>query len=375
MESFVWETCFVTGLPMVDEQHHYLVDLINQFGDLLMQPQGASPQEIEVLFTELSRYTQYHFQEEEGLMARGGLDARHLAHHVKEHAQFLRDLNHMHADVSANRSEAASALLQFLSSWLAYHILGSDQRMAGAMTAIASGVPADEAYRAFDKERDPATATLLHAMNRLIEQVSDRNRALIELNQSLEARVAERTHELRRMNEQLENLAMTDVLTGLPNRRQAMGILGREWQNALAQGGALSCLMIDADGFKGVNDNYGHDAGDEVLRVLARCMKHAVRNDDVVCRLGGDEFLIICLHTALDGAMKTAEKVRQEVSELRVKAGDGQWVGSVSIGVAQTTPALLMQGTDALLKIADEGVYVAKRNGRNCVASVQDQSV
>jgi hemerythrin-like metal-binding protein len=142
MESFQWDQCFVTGQAMVDEQHHYLVDLINQFGDVLMRPEGASAREIEELFGELTRYTQYHFQEEEALMVEVGLDAIQLAHHLREHKQFLNDLDHMHAEVAGNRSEAAHALLQYLSNWLAYHILGSDQMMAGAMRAIESGVPA-----------------------------------------------------------------------------------------------------------------------------------------------------------------------------------------------------------------------------------------
>lgn len=375
MESFLWEGCFVTGLDKVDEQHHYLVDLINQFGELLMQPGGASGEAVQALLAELTRYAQVHFQEEEAMMARSGLDARQLAHHVREHQQFLTDLEHMCPDTSDQHGESAQGLLQFLSNWLAYHILGSDQIMAGAIRGIQAGQSPQEAYRAFYKNRDPATATLLQAMNRLIEQVSERSRALYELNQTLEARVAERTHALSEMNEQLESMAMTDVLTGLPNRRHAMGILQREWQQMLAGGGALSCMVIDADGFKAINDNYGHDAGDAVLRVLARCMRQAVRSDDVVCRLGGDEFLIVCMHTALEGAMTTAENVRQSVSELRVKAGGGEWLGSVSIGVAEATPALLAQGVDAWLKTADDAVYVAKRSGRNCVATVQDCTV
>lgn len=373
MESFLWDACFVTGLETVDAQHHYLVDLINQFGDLLMQPQGASTEAIEVLFAELSRYAKYHFCEEEALMTSAQLETRHLVHHVNEHAQFLRDLHYLHAEMAANKTGAPNALLQYLSNWLAYHILGSDQLMAGAMKAIAAGVPAREAYLAFTKDRDPATATLLQAMSRLIEQVSERSRALFELNRTLEARVAERTRELSNMNEQLESMAMTDVLTGLPNRRHALQILEQEWKKCAQHGTALSCMVVDADGFKQVNDSYGHDAGDGVLRALSRCMKQAVRTDDVVCRLGGDEFLIVCMHTALAGAMTSAEKVRQDVSELRVPAGNGHWLGSVSIGVAQARPSHSTLGMEAWLKTADEAVYVAKRNGRNCVATVQGQ--
>ncbi len=128
-------------------------------------------------------------------------------------------------------------------------------------------------------------------------------------------------------------------------------------------------MMIDADGFKVINDTYGHEAGDEVLRQLARCLKNSVRNDDVVCRLGGDEFLILCGLTNLTGAITIAEKLRREVAALRIPAGAGVWQGSVSVGVAERTSVL--DTFDDLLKLADDAVYAAKRNGRNCVATVQ----
>ncbi len=369
MKSFRWDPCFVTGLPTVDEQHHYLVDLINQFGELLMQAQGVTPDAIEQLFLALKSYTQYHFAEEEALMVQANMPPQHLTAHKEEHAQFLQDVTHMHAGLSGDDRDAATALLNFLTNWLAYHILGSDQLMASLMKAAEEGMSADQAYKAFQKNKDPATATLLQAMSRLVTQVSERSRALFELNQTLEARVAERTLALSQMNERLENMAMTDVLTNLPNRRHAMRVLEQEWQNTLKNGTLLTCMMIDADGFKSINDRFGHDAGDEVLRQLARCLTQSVRNDDVVCRLGGDEFLIICANTPLDGALLTAEKVRQEVANLRVSAAAGQWCGSISVGVATTNTAITAM--EALLKAADDGVYAAKARGRNCVASVQ----
>jgi len=369
MEAFRWDHWYVTGLPAVDEQHHYLVDIINQFGNSLMQAQGANPEEIERLFQELARYTQYHFSEEEALMAQSDMDARHLAHHTREHAQFLQDVVQMRGELRVNDRGSATALLSYLTNWLAYHILGTDQMMARLIKAHTEGKSADEAYASYQQHKDPATATLLQAMSHLVEQISDRNRALLEINQTLEARVAERTQALSQMNQRLETIAMTDVLTGLPNRRHAMQVLEAEWQLAKTSGDTMACMMIDADGFKKVNDTYGHDAGDEVLRQLARCLTQAVRNDDVVCRLGGDEFLIICTDTPLQGALQTAEKVRREVAELHVPAGDGFWHGSISVGVAASLP--VFENVERLLKTADDGVYAAKANGRNCVASVQ----
>jgi hemerythrin len=257
-------------------------------------------------------------------------------------------------------------LLEFLTHWLAYHILGSDQFMAKQMAMIKSGVRPEDAYLTHTVGNDAATDTLLSALNGLFQQVSERNHELVALNKSLEARVAERTQALTEANQRLDDLANTDLLTGLPNRRYTMLCFAREWEAAVRDGTALSCMMIDADGFKMINDTQGHDAGDVVLRALALQLRHAVRTDDIVSRLGGDEFFIICTATPLDGALKLAEKIRREVAAMRVSAGAGEWRGSISIGVATKTEQ--MRNLEDLMKAADQGVYAAKRNGRNCVA-------
>jgi diguanylate cyclase (GGDEF)-like protein len=273
----------------------------------------------------------------------------------------------LHGGVSASNRDAAKSLLQFLTHWLAYHILGEDQFMAKQIAPIQSGCRPEDAYLDDAPTKDPATDTLLSALNGLFEQVSERNRELVQLTKTLEDRVAERTLALTDANQRLVDLANTDALTGLPNRRYALRSLALEWDAAIRNGAPLACMMIDVDGFKDVNDTYGHDAGDAVLRALATQLQHAVRTDDIVCRLGGDEFLIICASTPLDGAMQLAEAIRQEVAALRVPAGAGEWRGSISVGVASRTAA--MSGLEDLIRVADLGVYVAKRNGRNCVAT------
>ena len=90
--SFVWDDCFVTGIESIDEQHHKLVDLINEFGALLMEPNGADREHIEHLFSGLARYARKHFGEEEQLMRDEGIDLRHVDHHVQSHAEFTDDL-------------------------------------------------------------------------------------------------------------------------------------------------------------------------------------------------------------------------------------------------------------------------------------------
>lgn len=369
MDSFRWDACFITGIDEVDSQHHGLVDLINGFGELITGEAGISAADVEKVFGELANYAIYHFREEESLMDSLHLDLRHLDQHKHAHAAFIDEVTQMHAGLSADNPEAANFLLKFLTHWLAYHILGQDQVMAKQIAAIHAGKTPEEAFLGGDEARDPATDTLLLALNGLFHQVSERNRQLSQLNQTLEARVAERTRELSEANQQLEDMAMTDILTGLPNRRHALRSFEREWNDAMRKDSALACMMIDADGFKQINDTYGHDAGDDVLRELARTLAHAVRTDDIVCRLGGDEFLIICPFTPLAGALKFAETIRREVAALRVPAGAGEWPGSISVGVAARSAD--MKGLEALMKTADDGVYIAKRNGRNRVATAQ----
>jgi hemerythrin len=213
--------------------------------------------------------------------------------------------------------------------------------------------------------KEGATEPLLHALNGLFHQVSLQNHKLLELNRTLEDKVTERTAELMEANRKLQEMALTDMLTGLPNRRHAMTRLALDWSESLRDGTPLACMMIDADGFKQVNDKHGHDAGDQVLRQLASHLRYCMRTDDVVCRLGGDEFLIICPRTTLEGALHAAESTRQAIAQLRVPTGDGVWLGSISVGVAVRTPD--MQNPEDLIKEADQGVYIAKREGRNCV--------
>ena len=369
MESFHWNSCFVTGLSAVDKQHHHLVDLINRFGSVLAED-DLQLEDVECLFAELADYAVYHFREEETLMAEAKMDARHVDKHIRVHKRFLSDVTSIYGGISRqNLEEAAESLLEFLMHWLAYHILGKDQDMGRQLKAIYSGVSPAEAYDTLEQERERSTAPLLNALDGLFEQVSRRNRELRRLNEELEDIVESRTKELSRANLKLETLALTDTLTGLPNRRYALQCLSTLWDDALANDRPLVCMMVDADHFKEVNDDYGHDAGDRVLRELAATLKDALRNGDTVCRLGGDEFLVICPNTNKESGMSLAESIRISVSKLRSPTGGKPWLGSVSIGVASRSPK--MKNFEALIKMADLGVYAAKVDAKNCVRAGQ----
>lgn len=364
MDVFQWDKKFETGLTEVDKQHRHLVDVTNTFGFLLSHD-DVNQEKLEEVFSELVSYTQYHFEEEEKLMQQAVLDSRHLKEHEQEHQGFLQEVALLHQDLPAAKEETKQHLFQFLMNWLIYHILGSDRSMARQINAVEKGASVTQAYEAETNQADTATALLLKSLNNLFRQVSSRNKQLMELNQTLETKVEERTRELSKANEQLSELALTDVLTELPNRRYAMQILDWLWEVAEDEDLPLACIMIDADGFKAINDGYGHDAGDMVLYELAKNLKYAVRTDDIVCRLGGDEFLIICPSTDMDGALHIANLVRAEIAKLKVQVNGGTWPGSISVGVAAR--AETMTSLADLLKAADLGVYAAKQAGKNCV--------
>ncbi|MCP5512302.1 MAG: bacteriohemerythrin [Leptospiraceae bacterium] len=368
--AFQWDQCFITGIAEIDSQHHYLVDEINKFGKLLTESKTIDPAVYDKVFFDLSDYAVYHFKEEEALMLNSKIYSKHIQYHFKEHENFLNEVTRMKSRATPDDSNLSISLLKFLTHWLAYHILGSDQSMARQIREIEKGVSPSEAYKIEIESRSSATGPLLSALNGLFAQVTERNQELIRLNQTLEERVRERTRALEEANQRLEDLAMTDLLTNLPNRRHALRRLNDCWNESITAKKEVSCMMIDADKFKSINDTFGHDAGDKVLKFLAIQLKNSVRSDDLVCRLGGDEFFIICHNTPLKGALILAEKIRRDVSELMILVGETDyWFGSVSIGVASKDA--YMSTTEDLMRTADEGVYLAKRKGRNSVGCTQ----
>ena len=164
-------------------------------------------------------------------------------------------------------------------------------------------------------------------------------------------------------------LAVTDQLTGLHNRRYMEGQLGALVKRATHGGDPVSALMIDIDHFKKINDAFGHDIGDEVLREFAVRLASNVRAIDLPCRYGGEEFTVIMPGAQLADAQRVAERIRLHVagSPFRVSGGKELLTVTISIGVATTvgegdTP-------EALLKRADEAVYEAKAGGRNKVVA------
>ena len=176
--------------------------------------------------------------------------------------------------------------------------------------------------------------------------------------------------ELQRQRDLLERLSSIDGLTGISNRRAFDRALGREWLRAQRHGSPLSLLMIDVDLFKQFNDGYGHIAGDDCLKAVARTVAgQAGRSSDLVARYGGEEFACILPDTCRSGAIRVAEKIRAAVIDLRIPHAFSSVAPqvTVSIGGALTRPTTGID-TAELIRRADAQLYDSKNAGRNRIS-------
>ncbi|MCK9394931.1 MAG: diguanylate cyclase [Methylobacter sp.] len=171
--------------------------------------------------------------------------------------------------------------------------------------------------------------------------------------------------ELAVANRRLKSMANTDILTGLPNRRYALQRLEQELATALRSNQPLSVLMLDLDHFKSVNDTLGHDVGDKVLAHAAGLMRKTARTNDIVCRLGGEEFLIIAPNTNGATALLLAERIRGSIEKNQPQGLVLRYPVTVSIGVAGSMGA--KPSGKELMKRADDALYLVKQGNRNGV--------
>jgi diguanylate cyclase (GGDEF)-like protein len=189
--------------------------------------------------------------------------------------------------------------------------------------------------------------------------------------------VEERTEELKRANQELEHISLTDKLTEIANRRSFDAFLDREWGRCLREGRPLSLVMADIDFFKAYNDTYGHQAGDECLQKIAHVLKTSVnRAGDLAARYGGEEFIIILSETGTEGAATVAKKFSSAVQALRI-AHETSKVSAhvtISLGCASCIPSR-ESGASSLLKAADGALYQSKQGGRNRISIINFSSI
>lgn len=193
----------------------------------------------------------------------------------------------------------------------------------------------------------------LETLSRLTDELTDLTRELHRKNR-----------ELSIANERITELMNVDPLTGLANRRAFKELVDRELSSARRHRLDLSALMVDIDHFKAINDDYGHDVGDLVLVAVGRALLGAARREDIVARLGGEEFVVILHASSLEDALLCAERMRRNIEILAFPGIDRPV--TASFGATTFRPA---EAIEDLLKRADAALYDAKRSGRNRVVS------
>jgi diguanylate cyclase (GGDEF)-like protein len=204
------------------------------------------------------------------------------------------------------------------------------------------------------------TRILSSTMRELVQSEIVHRQALQALNERLELSVAERTAEL-------QALLLRDVLTGLPNRRALLDALPEAMSRARRIGRPCALLFLDLDGFKAVNDNHGHEEGDELLRQVGKRLALGVRKTDMVARLAGDEFVVVLeMLTDAAHAEDTARKLLDRLKDPYMLRNAGVTVGA-SIGIALHRPEDPLD-VDAWMARADHAMYAVKRTGKNGVA-------
>jgi diguanylate cyclase (GGDEF)-like protein len=172
--------------------------------------------------------------------------------------------------------------------------------------------------------------------------------------------------ELKERNQKLEELLNTDPLTQLANRSHLMRDLAQEFQRSLRGGQPLSLAMADIDHFKSINDTFGHQQGDLVLKVVAEAFRDHLREYDLAARFGGEEFALVLPATSPADALQVAERIREVIEALRFSGPLEPLRMTISLGVA-TFPDQAIKDIEDLILLADNALYAAKREGRNRV--------
>ncbi|ROV59802.1 GGDEF domain-containing protein [Vibrio ponticus] len=360
---FPWNTNFETGIESIDEQHKILFRLVNKLANTLVHENRI---EVAEVFDELAAYTVYHFEEEERVWAEYFQQDDWTNQHVKTHQSFLPDINQIKQNAeTASWQETIESILQFLIRWLALHILDDDKKMSLVVDELRNDYSLEQAKERAQLKMKGSVGVLIDTVLNMYEELSSH---AIELIREKHRRIkAEK--DLLALNHQLQKLSITDELSGLYNRRHFMLMIENELQQAKLQQSMLSFISIDLDHFKKLNDSFGHLKGDEAIAKVGQSLNSIFRqSEDLVFRMGGEEFLVVSRNATVDRSLKLAEQTRLAVQQLTIfdQSQQQQVQLSCSIGVFYHTPR---PEDDFLyyLDRVDKALYQAKKNGRNTV--------
>jgi diguanylate cyclase (GGDEF)-like protein len=192
----------------------------------------------------------------------------------------------------------------------------------------------------------------------LEQRVNERTAELVKTNQQLLGEITERKH----MERRLEELSRTDYLTGILNRRAITRMLEQARSNVTSEAESFCTILLDIDHFKDINDQFGHAVGDQALRHVVERLRHGIRDQDLLGRWGGEEFIIVTPKTSLQEAEGLTERLCRNLADSRVTTDGGAVGVTGSFGVSRYIPG---EALDTCLKRTDDALYAAKRQGRN----------
>lgn len=219
--------------------------------------------------------------------------------------------------------------------------------------------------------RDPRVDGVKDLIGRLLIET----RSMIDHSRDVELKLKQSGTRISQLTEELEvarREAMTDALTGLANRKLFDAVLRQASMDSLESGEPLSLLFIDVDHFKTFNDTYGHQVGDQVLKLLALMLNNNIRGQDTAARYGGEEFALILPQTALSGASLVARKICAQVgTKTVVRRKTGGKLGQITVSIGVATLAV-GESLRQFIARADQALYAAKKRGRNGVATERD---
>ncbi len=268
------------------------------------------------------------------------------------------DTNFKFQDITRQLSKTAIVailLIVPISLLIARRVVAPLNELARTARAIASG---SMDARAPVHSRDEL-GQLAASFNTMADRITATQLDLLQLNSELEERVQQRTRDLK-------ELATKDPLTGLYNRRHFSEVMSREFAAAERYDSDLTCLMLDLDHFKEINDRFGHATGDETLMLLTKAITGSLRSADVAARFGGDEFIVLLPQTSADSASVLADRIlRSFVEKMRKQYPHLPTTVSVGAASLRTTRA---RSYESLIHEADVAMYNAKQAGRNQVS-------